>query len=392
MAMDALSLVECQRITATLESAVEKLGILASLTTDFHNEELNSMLGEEISRIIQEQRALEQRYEELIHERRNMKGFANRIKFQANEDEIQRVAHALRQSTKVLTRNLQDNPNLEGNMQKIQGERGALETLLVNTAHELQFASYNSLEEVVDKEEKRMEHMRVVLAREKELSETVARLKQELHEERTAFEQEVLQKNKQITELKERLQEKKTETAIELRYLGKESKAKYNCTHRVWDKEVKDLTDEIALLEDQLAIEQRASTMQSEFLQRKLGAMSERANAMEEKFEKDTADKTKELDALKEEREATLTRLFELEKSYNADVAAREARAEEERRLLELQAIKRAAEERDYRAAVMLQCNYRMHYARQAIDDIKNPKKKGKGKKGKGGGKGKKKK
>ena len=55
MAMDALALVECQRITAMLESAVEKLGILASLTTDFHNEELNSMLGEEISRIIQEQ-------------------------------------------------------------------------------------------------------------------------------------------------------------------------------------------------------------------------------------------------------------------------------------------------------------------------------------------------
>jgi hypothetical protein len=55
MAMDALALVECQRITAVLESSVEKLGILASLTTDFHNEELNSMLGEEISRIIQEQ-------------------------------------------------------------------------------------------------------------------------------------------------------------------------------------------------------------------------------------------------------------------------------------------------------------------------------------------------
>jgi hypothetical protein len=36
------------------------------------------------------------------------------------------------------TLSLQDNPNLEGNMQKIQAERGALETLLVNTAHELQ--------------------------------------------------------------------------------------------------------------------------------------------------------------------------------------------------------------------------------------------------------------
>jgi hypothetical protein len=48
----------------------------------------------------------------------------------------------------------------------------------VNTAHELQFASFNSLEEVVDKEEKMTEHVRVVLAREKELSETVNRLKQ----------------------------------------------------------------------------------------------------------------------------------------------------------------------------------------------------------------------
>ena len=38
--------------------------------------------GEEISRIIQEQRALEKRYEELIYARRNMKGFSNRIKFQ----------------------------------------------------------------------------------------------------------------------------------------------------------------------------------------------------------------------------------------------------------------------------------------------------------------------
>jgi hypothetical protein len=37
----------------------------------------------------------------------------------------------------------------------------------------------------------------------------------------------------------------------------------------------------------------------------------------------------------------------------------------------------------DYRAATLLQCNWRMHYARVAVNDIKNPKKKGK--KGKGG-------
>jgi len=140
------------------------------------------------------------------------------------------------------------------------------------------------------------------------------------------------------------------------------------------------------------------------------------------------------------EQEANQKRLFDLEKRYKHDVDTRAAKAEEERRMLELQAIKRAAEERgascdvllasasprtdrlvccfcfvtsrtpgaafsatvatvasafvrsrlsfaraetDYRAATRLQCNWRMHYARVAVNDIKNPKKKGK--KGKGG-------
>ena len=325
------------------------------------------------------------RYEELVYQRRNMKGFSNRLKFQANEEEIERVAQQLRQSTKVLTRNLQDNPNLEGNMQKIQGERGALETLLVNTAHELQFASFNSLEEVVEKEEKMTEHVRVVLAREKELSETVARLKQELNEERSAFEREVLSKNEKIADLKERLQEKKSETAIELRYLAKESKAKYGCTQRTRERQVRDLLDAIAQTEDELEIEKRACVMQQEFLNRKLQALTEKSQSVQLQSDKDSTEKTKMLEGLQEEHAANQERMFELERRYKHDVDSRAAKAEEQRRLLELQAIRRAAEEQAYRASTLLQCNWRMHYARTAINDIKNPKKKGK--KGKGGGK-----
>ena len=54
----------------------------------------------------------------------------------------------------------------------------------------MQYASFNTLEDVVEKEQLRIEHVRVVLAREKELSDSVARLKQELAEERAAFESE----------------------------------------------------------------------------------------------------------------------------------------------------------------------------------------------------------
>ena len=62
-------------------------------------------------------------------------------------------------------------------------------------------------------------------------------MSQELNEERTSFEREVLSKNEKIADLKERLQEKKSETAIELRYLAKESKGTCGhiyCVSAVW--------------------------------------------------------------------------------------------------------------------------------------------------------------
>ena len=40
----------------------------------------------------------------------------------------------------------------------------------------------------------------------------------------------------------------------------------------------------------------QSNTLQSEFLQRKLAAMSERATAMEEKVDRDVAEKTKALE------------------------------------------------------------------------------------------------
>ena len=51
-------------------------------------------------------------------------------------------------------------------------------------------------------------------------------------------------------------------------------------------------------------------------------------------------------DRVRAAQEANQKRLFDLEKRYTHDVNTRAAKAEEERRMLELQAIKRAAEER----------------------------------------------
>jgi len=346
------------------------------------------MVGEEITRIIQDQRALESKYEGLIKERRMMsRGFANRAHAQENEEEVERVSLALRQSIKVLTRNLQDNPNLEGNMLRIRAERGSLESLLVSTAHELQYASFDSLEDVVDREQRRTEHVRVVLAREKELSDTVASLKRELAEERAAFEKEVVAKNERIAELKEALQLQRTETAIEMQYLGKQAKAQNRCLQGAYDKEIRDLRDAISYVENEKAIEERVNTVQMEFLDRKQAAMGIRADTINTMADRDQAERGRRLEAVKEARDLGLIRLHDLQESYDADVAGRAQVAEERRRLKELLAIKRAAEERDRRAAVLIQCNWKMRRARLALAEMKNPKKKKKGK-GKGKGKG----
>ena len=122
-----------------------------------------------------------------------------------------------------------------------------------------------------------------------------------------------------------------------MRYLAKESKATYSCTQRSREKQLRDLMDQCALVEDELAIEQRATTMQQEFLQRKLAALSEKSLDVQTKNDKDSNDKTKLLEQLTEEQTVNKERLFDLEKKYLYDVNTRAAKAEEERRMLELQ-------------------------------------------------------
>ena len=63
MALHRLSAIEAQRVIAVLEECTEKLVFLGSITPDVlaHCDELSQFVGDEISRIIEEQRQLERR-------------------------------------------------------------------------------------------------------------------------------------------------------------------------------------------------------------------------------------------------------------------------------------------------------------------------------------------
>lgn len=134
-----LSFVESRRVAAIIEETIGKLSFLESITPDVlqHRDELSKFVGDEISRIILEQRQLEQRYEYLIAQRGALKGLANKSKYKEVQSEIQDVSRALRESTKNLCRNLKDNPNISGNLLKIQRERLNLIDILRTTLHEV---------------------------------------------------------------------------------------------------------------------------------------------------------------------------------------------------------------------------------------------------------------
>ena len=113
---------------ALLEEAIERLSFLGSITPDVltHKDELSRFVGEEISRIVEEQKKLEAKYEQLITERMSLKGLANKMQYKVVQAQISDVSNAVRESTKQLCQNLKDNPNISGNLMKIQRDRTEL--------------------------------------------------------------------------------------------------------------------------------------------------------------------------------------------------------------------------------------------------------------------------
>ena len=180
-----------------------------------HRDELSQIVGDEITRIIQEQRGLETRYEHLISQRTSLKALSNKNKFNENQEQVKEVARALRESTKELCRNLKGNPNIAENLSKIQTERSNLQNLLSKTLRELRESSFATLTTTVEEEKARNDMIREVVQKEKEVSAAVKKLQADLASEKQLHVQEVEERNEIIAKLKEELQDVRTKSSIE---------------------------------------------------------------------------------------------------------------------------------------------------------------------------------
>jgi hypothetical protein len=67
-------------------------------------EEMTEMMSEEITRVMNEQRGLEQHYASLVRQRSELKGLSNKSKLIEVKSQIGQVSTQLRESTRILCR------------------------------------------------------------------------------------------------------------------------------------------------------------------------------------------------------------------------------------------------------------------------------------------------
>ena len=390
MSASNLTVIESARISSIIEEALEKLSFLASITPDVmaHRDELSQIVGDEITRIIQEQRGLELRYEELIAQRSSLKALSNKAKYKENQELIKEVARALRESTKELCRNLKGNPNIAENLSKIQTERSNLQNLLSKTLRELRENSFSTLTTTVEEEKARNDMILEVIAKEKEVSAAVKKLQEDLSSERHQHEAEVEERNEIISKLKEELQEVRTKSAIETKYLQKESRARLQSLNRIYYQSTSELDEQIWKVRKQLEIEVLANRESEEFLKRKVVSLQKDAGDWMQRYETDFEELEKEHEALNAQRTEDLVKLNDYTERYTKEMEEKARREEEARIRAEMEALRKQEEERNTWAATVVQKLWRGYLARSGGGGKKGKK----GKKGKGGKGGKKKK
>ncbi|GFH32748.1 uncharacterized protein HaLaN_32019, partial [Haematococcus lacustris] len=178
---------EAIHVFATIKQTLEKLGLVGIITVDpkVQAQELTQSVGEEITRMIGQQKELESQFEELISAQHTLRQLPNKTKLRQNQTELQHVAEALRQSTKQLCRNLKDNPNVAENMAKVAAERQALSLLLSNALNELEvFRKITPIIESVLAQEAAKVQMEQTIEHERTTSSAVKQLRNDLKDEK----------------------------------------------------------------------------------------------------------------------------------------------------------------------------------------------------------------
>ncbi len=386
--MSTLVPVEAERAISILEDTVEKLGFLDNITPDVlqHRDELSKFIGDEISKTLEEQKVLERRYEELIELRASMKGMINKNKYKEVQDEIQDVSRALRESTNNLVRSLKENPNVSGNLIKVQRDRIELHDLLLRANQELRDrGTYSTITHRVDEDNNAKLRFNQLKARENSLRETVNQLMDTLREEQRNFQRTVVEQRQAITLAKDELLSLKSHSSADAQFKKSESMATVSSLWRDFKLKQRVLEEKLLALEERLHTEAIVNADTKEYLTSKHKTLLSELDKWETKYEQDIGDMTRDITNITDQRNTLLENLASL-KARKEEEILRDA-ALKEKEIFELAEAKKKREllKRQNKAARRIQKEMRNFVKRkkeiEALGGGKKEKKGGKGKK-----------
>jgi len=381
-----LSVVQAERIIAVVEDIVEKLGFLDSITPDVlqHRDELSKFIGDEIKRTMDEQKALEARYEDLIEERAAMKGMHNKKKYKEVQEEIEDISRALKDSTNNLVRSLKENPNVSGNLIKVQRDRTELRDLLVRVNQELRDrGTYTTITYRVDEENAAQIRSNQLKTREKSLRDTVSDLQEQLSGEQKSFAKTTQDQRTAITSLKDELQSIKGSASTNTKFKRKESLAAVASYWRELKLKERVYEEQLAESEDKIQTESVVNTETKNFLLRKIKKLHEDIEYWDKKYDGDIEDMDHKIEHLTATRDQQLVQLEELRARRQVELDAERELREEANLKAENARREKALMKRQNKAAKVLQRELRGYLKRKAEFEALNPKKGGKGGKGK---------
>ncbi|KAJ8028401.1 Dynein regulatory complex protein 9 [Holothuria leucospilota] len=392
--MAHLDILDSIHIAAVLDDTVDQLAVLGHIMpTSFEGRpEANEIVGEEIGKIVESQKNLENQYEELIAKRAGLKSSrkdSGRLK--SNEEDIGNVVGGIRHAAQSFGKTLKQSPLTTDNVVKLQEDRNFLQDILSRTLEEIkQTCSFEALVEAVNAEKSKKAEIQQTILKEEEGRKEIKNLQKQIQNIKIEREDEIQQRNQMIAHLKDQLQEMKAKTNMEGKYIQKDAEVAVYQTQKKCSLIEKQLREEIELLNEKINEEERVNQEIEQYLKTHQTELEEKVEFWMEKYDKDVEAKTHELDVLKASKANDLARLQELTKLYaeyeqvvvEDRIEKEKARRKEEQELEEL------------KACVQLQSWWRGVMVRRQLGPYsKKKKKKGKkGKKGSGKKKGKKKK
>jgi hypothetical protein len=359
--------VEAVRFRAIIDEAIDKLEVLSVMAPEItaHKDELSQMVNDEISRIIEEQRNLQNRYEELILQRSQLKNVSNKAKYKEIQNEIEQTATRLRFATKILCRNLKENPNVAENILKIQKEREELQKLLIQISTDLKDGSMKTLTETLEKERRKNEEIKNTIASVKQTTVEIQKIEDEIAEQIEERRRDEVSQNQAIDKLREDLQELRAKTVLEAKYNKKEAKAHLETTRRVHQQMDRDKEIEIAKVSKTSEVEKQVHDEAAAFLERKHEELQRLTEFWDSKHETDIEEQDRLLEGLKSKRANDLVRLTELRAKYKEV----QEMVHKEKRLIEARSDAREMQRERNEAAIKIQTTWRAYSKRKAAKE-----------------------